>query len=457
MKANAEIVTIVGAGLAGTLLSILLAKRPRRVRLYERLPDIRRETIAAGRSINLALAARGIEPLKIAGVMDQVRPLLIPMPGRIVHDLDGRQTFVPYGQRPDEVIYSVSRPELNRVLLNAAEQAGVEMHFCHPATALHIDRNQLLLRDAARGADITLPLQHVIGADGAGSLLRRSFVTALNVPCTEELLEHGYKELTLPSANGQHRLDANALHIWPRGGFMLIALPNIDGTFTATLFLANQGEPGFASLNTAAKVNEFFAHQFPDVHAIAPELAAEFLAHPIGVMGTVHCSQWHINDQLLLIGDAAHGMTPFHGQGMNCAFEDCRELDRLLAQQSDWATAYNDFEISRHGNTDAIATMAIENYLEMRDTVRAPKFQLQKALSLELERRFPDRFIPRYSMVMFHDEIPYALAYTRGQIQANILDELTREATTLDDIDYSLAASSIEQRLASLAGTVSQE
>lgn len=450
MKAAAEVVTIVGAGLAGTLLSILLAKRQQRVRLYERLPDIRREKIAAGRSINLALAARGIEPLKIAGVMDQVRPLLIPMPGRIVHDLEGRQTFVPYGQRPDEVIYSVSRPELNRVLLNAAEQAGVEMHFRHPVTTLHIDQNRLLLRDEARGTDVALPLQHVIGADGAGSILRRSFVTALNVPCTEELLEHGYKELTLPSADGKHRLDANGLHIWPRGGFMLIALPNIDGTFTATLFLAHTGEQSFASLSTPAKVNEFFATHFPDVHALAPDLATEFFAHPNGVMGTVHCSQWHLDNRLLLIGDAAHAITPFHGQGMNCAFEDCRELNALLTGQSDWERACTDFAAARHSNADAIATMAIENYLEMRDTVRAPKFQLQKALSLELERRFPDRFIPRYAMVMFHDEIPYSLAYTRGQIQAAILDELTRAATTLDDIDYTHAASLIEQRLVAL-------
>ncbi len=228
---------------------------------------------------------------------------------------------------------------------------------------------------------------------------------------------------------------------------MLIALPNLDGSFTLTLFLPRSGPDSFASLPDAASIEAFFGRHFPDVAPLMPHLAREFLSHPTGVMGTIHCNRWSLEDRLLLIGDAAHAITPFHGQGMNCAFEDCRELNQLLRTHADWRSAFTAFETTRRPNTNAIATMALENYEEMRDTVRHPKFQLQKLLSLELERRFPDRFVPRYSMVMFHEEIPYALAYERGRIQSDILDELTRSATTLDQIDYPQAARLIEDKL----------
>ena len=440
-------VTILGAGLAGSLLGILLARRGQHVRIYERLPDLRLEQITAGKSINLALAARGIRALERAGIMDEVRPLLIPMPGRMLHDLDGRQTFSAYGQRPEEVIYSVSRPGLNRVLLDAAQAAGVELHFRQPLLAARFNDRQLVLRNESNDTQHQLPLRRVIGADGAGSVLRRSFVAALGIPCNEALLEHGYKELALPAGpDGRHQLDSNALHIWPRGGFMLIALPNTDGSFTVTLFLAYEGEVSFAALTTAEQVTAFFTRYFPDASALMPELAEDFFAHPTGVMGTVRCSQWSSGEDMLLIGDAAHAITPFHGQGMNCALEDCVTLDRLL-ESRDWGTALADFDRLRRPDTDAIATMAIENYQEMRDTVRAPKFQLQKALSLELERRFPNRFVPRYSMVMFHDEIPYSVALSRGRVQSVILDELTASAATLADVDYELAQALVTQRL----------
>ena len=471
-------VTIIGAGLAGTLLGILLARRRQRVRVYERLPDLRREQITAGKSINLALAARGIRALERAGVMEAVRPLLIPMPGRMLHDPDGKQTFIPYGQRPEEVIYSVSRPGLNRVLLDAAEAAGIELHFRQSLLAARFADRQLVLRDEQSGKERELPMRRVVGADGAGSILRRAFVAELDVPCSEDLLGHGYKELTLPAGDhGQHRLDPNALHLWPRGGFMLIALPNIDGSFTVTLFLPYQGEVSFAALTSASSVDTFFARHFPDASAAMPSLSTEFFEHPTGVMGTVRCSRWSRDADMLLIGDAAHAITPFHGQGMNCALEDCVTLDDLLAptlaltraptlalppadqresrgrpgEGTDWSAAVTDFDRTRRIDTDAIATMAIENYEEMRDTVRAPSFQLQKALSLELERRFPGRFVPRYSMVMFHDDIPYSLALSRGAIQAGILNELTRTATTLAEVDYAHAATLILAELPPLA------
>lgn len=444
-----ETVTIVGAGLAGPLLAILLARRGHRVHLCERMPDMRRAQIPAGRSINLALAARGIRPLETAGVMKEVMPLTIPMPGRMLHAVDGSLTFVPYGQGAHEVIYSVSRPGLNRILLDAAERAGVGMTFQYSAVAADFRRRCVVFRDESSGRLEQRPMKRVIAADGAGSVLRRTLVTELEVPCSEELLRHGYKELTLPPApdNG-YRIEKNALHVWPRGGFMLIALPNLDGSFTVTLFLPLQGEDSFASLTDATRIDAFFSRHFPDVRPLMPALTTEFQQRPTGVMGTVRCERWAAEDHLLLIGDAAHAITPFHGQGMNCAFEDCRELIALIGGGSDWSAAFREFERTRKPQTHAIADMAVENYLEMRDTVRDPKFHLQKALSLELERRFPRRFVPRYSMVMFHDEIPYGTALERGRIQNKILGQLTRHAHTIADIDFDAAGRLIEERLA---------
>lgn len=443
-----ETVTVVGAGLAGSLLAIVLARRGHRVRLYERQRDMRRFPVDAGRSINLALAARGIRALELAGVMNEVRPLLVPLPGRMLHDLNGKLTFVPYGQRPHEVIYSVSRPGLNCILLDAAERAGVELLFGHPAIGADFTRQRVMFRNDATQRIEEIDMRCVFGTDGAGSVLRRTMVEQLRIDCTEELLEHGYKELTLPALpNGEPRIDKHGLHIWPRGGFMLIALPNIDGTFTMTLFLSMTGPESFETLTTPASIEAFFSRHFPDVPQLMPELAEEFLGHPTGVMGTVRSQQWSVSDRLLLVGDAAHAITPFHGQGMNCCFEDCRELDQFLLQSTDWSGAFREFESSRRPNTNAIADMALENYLEMRDTVRDPKFHLHKALSLELERRHPQRFVPRYSMVMFRDDIPYAIAYERGRIQNEILHALTTRADTLAAVDFDAAARMIEQQL----------
>ena len=244
------------------------------------------------------------------------------------------------------------------------------------------------------------------------------------------------------------RIERNALHIWPRGGFMLIALPNTDGSFTLTLFLALKGElDSFATLDHRAAIDSFFRRHFSDIPPLMPGLAREFLEHPVGRMGTVHTDRWAANGNAVLLGDAAHAILPFHGQGMNACFEDCRELDRLMRESDDWSTAFNEFSASRKPNTDAIATMALENFLEMRDTVRDPKFLLRKELSFELERRFPDRFIPRYSMVMFHHEIPYRIAFERGQLQAVIVRELTEQATELSEILPGAMSAAVETRL----------
>ena len=450
---NSTAVTIVGAGLAGSLMALLLAKRQTPLLLLERRPDPRFVAAESGRSINLALAGRGIAALKAAGVFAAVEPLLIGMPGRMLHDADGKTQFLRYGQDSRESIYSVSRSALNRALLDAlADMPGVVVGFEQECLEADFGHRLLLMRDGQSGKAYRLPLDRVVAADGAGSPCRRSLAAAHSIKVTEEFLPHGYKELTLPAdASGNHQFDPHALHIWPRGGFMLIALPNTDGTFTVTLFLPLTGRFSFASLVEPRDVIAFFEKHFADALDLMPDLGTEFAQHPTGTMGTVYCDQWTAAGRMVLLGDAAHAIVPFHGQGMNCAFEDCVTLDGLLGALP-WPDACEAFAAQRKPNTDAIARMAIENYLEMRDTVRDPSFQQQKTLSLELERRFPGRFIPRYSMVMFHPEIPYRAAFERGKLQAGILDTLTREAGELGEVDFERAAALIEAQLPMLTG-----
>jgi kynurenine 3-monooxygenase len=444
-----EAVTIVGGGPAGALLAIVLARRGIPTTIYERRADPRRGIIAAGRSINLALAERGLNALRCAGLEKRVRPLLIPMRGRIIHDLDGATTTLPYGQRPSEVIYSVSRGALNQLLIEAAiEDFGVEIHFDHTCVGMDLASATLTMRNTADGATRTVGASRVIGADGSGSAIRAAMVDGGHCKSREELLEHQYKELNIPpTSDGRHRIAREGLHIWPRGGFMLIALPNIDGSFTVTLFLARDGVESFARLTDGAALNAFFKRHFPDAQQLMPALEHGFFANPTGNMATIYCEPWSLGRTALLIGDAAHGIVPFHGQGMNCALEDCVVFDELLASGDDWAHLFAQFERRRRPNSNAIAAMALDNYVEMRDTVREPKFQLQKMLSLELERRFPDRFVPRYSMVMFHHEIGYADAMSRGAIQQTLLDELTRDVTRIEDIDWGRSARLVSERL----------
>ncbi len=443
---------ISGAGLTGPLMAILLAQHGYSVQLIERRPDPRVAPVERGRSINLALAARGLHALSVAGLSERVHPLLLPMPGRRLHDSSGQQTFTPYGQRPHEVIYSVSRGLLNELLLDAAEStANIHLRFDCAVQSADLPKAQLTVLEHGRLQ--TRRFKHLIAADGAGSPVRNALTQATGANCDIDRLTHGYKELTLPPrSNGEHAIDPQALHIWPRGGFMLIALPNLDGSFTVTLFLAHQGSPSFAELSTPTAVRAFFAAHFPDAAALIPELEREFFEHPVGEMATVRSDRWACGDRAVLIGDAAHAILPFHGQGMNCGFEDCVALLRgLESTHGDVAAAFAGFERERIPQANAIADMAIENYVEMRDSVRDPTFQLQRLLALELERRHPDRFIPRYSMVMFHHEIPYATAFQRGAIQQAILRELTCDAPDLEHVDYVRAEHLILERLPDLA------
>jgi kynurenine 3-monooxygenase len=441
--------TVIGAGLAGSLLGIFLARRGFAPTLYERRPDMRRERMSAGRSINLALADRGIHALARAGVIDAVRPLMIPMRGRMIHEVDGTTSLLPYGQDEREVIYSVSRGELNKILMaEFEERAGTEVRFRHNCRDVNFARGIVRMLDEGSGKLREISASTIIATDGAGSAVRDALVTAGAARATEDVLPHQYKELTIPAAaDGSHRMDPNALHIWPRGGFMLIALANIDGSFTVTLFLPAEGAESFAALTDAETVRNFFARRFPEAFELIPDLAADFFSNPTGSMVTVHCSTWYAGGSALLLGDAAHAIVPFHGQGMNCAFEDCVEFDALLDGHEDWGSLFAEFERRRKPNAAAIAEMALENYVEMRDSVRSPRFQLQKMLSLELERRFPDRFVPRYSMVMFHHEIEYAQAYERGTVQQAILDELTEHATDLANVDMARARELVHARL----------
>lgn len=450
-----EAVTIIGAGLAGALAATLLARRGFRVELFEMRADLRREDVGGGRSINLALAARGMRALEAAGLFSAVEPLLIPMPGRMLHDIRGQLVFQPYSRNPGEVNYSVSRSGLNAVLLDAAEQAGARLHFNQRCESADTRTGNVRFTDTATGTTHETGNAPLIAADGAGSVMRRALAEQQGIDNREELLDHGYKELTIPPApDGAWMIEREALHIWPRGGYMLIALPNTDGSFTVTLFLAREGTPSFAELDKPENLHAFFREQFPDALACMPTLLEDYRNNPIGTLGTVRCEPWHAGGNVLLLGDAAHAIVPFHGQGMNAAFEDCLVLDRLLDEFGpDWPAVFAAFSTRRKPDAEAIADMALENYVEMRDSVRDPKFHLQKAVGWELENRLPDLFIPRYEMVMFHPEIPYAEAQRRGAIQKALLAEVTAQAETLEEVDLNHAESLARERLQTTEGT----
>ena len=445
-------VGIVGAGPTGALLALLLRRRGLDVTLYESRPDPGDGPGESGRSINLALADRGIHALREAGVFGDIAGDLVAMRGRLVHHRDGTRSMQPYGSRPSEVIYSVSRHRLNQALLRAAAGEGpLDIRFEHRLEGADFDAGVAHVRDMRGGRMLRVPMRPLLAADGGGSTLRRR-MAALGLIGAEEVdLDHAYKELSIPpDPAGGYALEQEALHIWPRGNFMLIALPNVDASFTATLFLPRRGEVSFEALDSSTAIDEFLRAQFPDAHALMPDCVSEFRRHSIGFLGTVFASRWHAGGMAALVGDAAHAIVPFHGQGMNCCFEDCLEFDACLRRAASWETVFVEFHAARKPNTDAIAAMALENYLEMRERVADPGFRLQQTLALELERRHPRRFIPRYSMVMFHHEIPYRDAQRRGAIQARLLADLTAGATSLAQVDYERAAARIIRDLSPL-------
>jgi kynurenine 3-monooxygenase len=415
----------------------MLARKGLTVAVYERRADVRVDQIEEGRSINLALSVRGIHALKQVGLDGGVLNRSIPMRGRFIHPVTGECSLIPYGRTPDEVIHSVSRRGLNVQLLDAlAREPGVAVHFLHRCTGYNLRTRTLTIRDETTGGEFDVEAPVVIGTDGAASAVRLSLMLATRMNYSQEFLEHGYKELTIPPAtDGAFQMDPNALHIWPRGGFMMIALPNLDRSFTCTLFLPFHGTPGFDQLDSPAAVTAFFQTTFPDAVPLITDLTDEFFRNPTGGLVTVRCEPWYHDDQVLLLGDAAHAIVPFFGQGMNCAFEDCEVLLDLLDEHRDrWDEVFPRFFAERKANTDAIAQLALDNFIEMRDTSADPHFALKRQVEHRLEEMFPGQFFSKYSMVSFH-RFPYREAFERGQVQDRILMHVCATATSLEEID----------------------
>ena len=451
MKAAHDKVTLIGAGLNGPLLAILLAKRGFTVEIYERRPDMRRVRMSAGRSINLALSTRGIHALQQAGLWERMRSIIIPMKGRMMHSTGGELTFQPYGKDEAEVINSISRAELNIALINAAEEHGATIHFSQRCTGYDLKTGATRVRNEETGEETTRATEVVIGCDGSASAIRAEMLKLARFNFSQQYLDYGYKELTIPAgSDGKHLLETHALHIWPRGNYMLISLPNIDGTFACILFLPFEGADGFASVTTQAEVMQFFQTRFPDAVSLMPQLADNYFANPIGAMVTIKCSPWHVQGRALLLGDAVHAIVPFFGQGINCGFEDCTCLVELLDRQgADWPRVFAGFEKERKVNTDAIADMAIENFTEMRDRVADSRFLFRKKVELALEAKYPQLFVPKYAMVTFH-RIPYSVALARGIVQDRILGELCESVDRVENLDWEKAVQLIRRDLTPL-------
>jgi kynurenine 3-monooxygenase len=437
---KAESITLIGAGLNGPLLALELVKRGFRVQVYERRADMRKVKMQAGRSINLALSTRGIHALSQAGLWSGMQNIVIPMKGRMMHSLESKLTFQPYGRVESEVIHSISRAELNIVLMNAAESAGVQINFHQRCTGIDLKSRVVHFHDEESGSDLDLPAELTIACDGSASAIRTEMLRLNRFNFSQKYLDYGYKELTIPAGpDGKHALETNALHIWPRGHYMLIALPNIDETFGCILFLPFEGRDSFSRLDDASAVREFFETRFPDVIPLMPDLVRNFVENPTGSMVTIKCSPWHVGERSLLLGDAAHAIVPFFGQGINCGFEDCTILLELIDRYgADWERVFSEFEQTRKENTDAIADLAVENFVEMRDLVADPRFLFRKKVELALEAKYPSRFVPKYSMVTFH-RVPYSVALQRGRRQERILQELCDGIEKVEDLNWQRA------------------
>jgi kynurenine 3-monooxygenase len=424
-------IAVVGAGLVGSLISIYLKKRGYDVSLFERRGDMRKREVGGGRSINLALSNRGIKALHEVGLADAIKKNAIPMHGRMVHAIDGQQSLHPYGKE-GQFINSISRSGLNIVLLDEAEKLGVEILFGQRIDSIDITNTRIVhspqsivhgnTRDNRQS---TMDYGLIIGADGAYSAVRDAFRVSDRFDYSQTYIEHGYKELTIPAdATGKFKMEKNALHIWPRESFMLIALPNPDGSFTCTLFFPFEGPVSFASIKSKEDVQAFFRKYFPDAMALMPTLDEDFLSNPASSLVTVRCFPWTKNNSLL-IGDAAHGIVPFYGQGMNAGFEDCRILNDLLEQhQDDWQKVLPEFQQQRKPDADAIAQLALDNFIEMRDLVDDPQFILRKKIEAKLHQLYPDKWIPLYGMVTFHENMRYSDALKIGRKQKLIMDEV---------------------------------
>lgn len=446
---NPRRLTLIGAGLAGPLLATLLARDGWEIDLFERRGDPRLHGYAGGRSINLALAERGLNALRSAGVDDDVLQQAVMMRGRMVHFADGRQQLQRYGKDDSEVIWSISRGDLNIVLLNAAEAVGVRLHFDHRLEKVDFDSR--VAEFVCEGRHMTHSFHALIGCDGAGSQLRAAMQTVVDLGERIEVMPHSYKELEIPPGfDGEFQLEPNALHIWPRGDYMCIALPNDERTFTVTLFMPNAGKTSFETVASGDEAQALFARDFADAVPLIPALAHDYETNPAGMLATLYLQQWRLDGRAVLIGDAAHAMVPFHGQGMNCAFEDCVALAEHLHHDRDTDSAFATFEAERKPNAAAIQQMALENYREMSDRVDDADFLLQRELERALAERRPDRFVSRYAMVTFR-RLPYATAFERGRVQRALLVDATAGRSSLDGLDWAAVDRMVDDRLTPLA------
>ncbi|WP_347160262.1 FAD-dependent oxidoreductase [Pontibacter chitinilyticus] len=441
-------IAIMGAGLVGSLLSLYLAKRGHKVDLYERRPDLRKTMVDGGRSINLALSDRGWRALKGIGIEEEVRKVAIPMHGRMMHDEQGNLSFLPYNKE-GQAIYSVSRGGLNVALMNLSEpNPNITYHFNRQALDVNLRENKVQLRNVASGETETIHPDLLFGADGAFSVVRGAMQKIERFNYEQHYLEYGYKELTIPAtADGGWALEKNALHIWPRGNYMMIALPNIDGSFTCTLFFPYDGEHSFKAIKSEEDLLAFFKMDFPDAVPLMPELAQEYFENPVGSLVTIKCFPWSYEGKSLLIGDASHAVVPFYGQGMNAGFEDITVLDQMLEQfDDDWETLFDQFEQRRKPNADAIADLAVENFVEMRDKVADPRFLLRKQIENKISERYPNTWIPLYTMVTFTD-LPYSYALETGQKQDKIMKKVMKHIQSVEDFNKPEVQQLLEKQL----------
>ncbi|MDQ3636057.1 MAG: FAD-dependent monooxygenase [Acidobacteriota bacterium] len=446
-------VIIIGAGLSGSLLSLYLAKRGIKTEVYESRGDMRLEEMSAGRSINLALSDRGIRALKEVGMDEYMLESAVPMYGRLIHSLDGERKLLPYSGREGEYINSVSRGGLNIALINEADNYEEStFYFNQKCVDFDCESGEALIENSETGEKKRVKGDTLIATDGAGSAVRRAMMNSRCIDrfnYSQSYLEHGYKELSIPSksefvgelpklsdkAEGEFLMEKNALHIWARHQFMMIALPNFDGSFTCTLFLAYKGEKGFDNLNDEASLMKFFEKNFADAISLMPNLVDEFFTNPTGNLGTIKCFPWNVGGKSLLLGDSAHAIVPFYGQGMNASFEDCRIFDELLEKHgTDWEKVFEEYSEQRKINTDAIAELALENFYEMRDSVADPVFVKKRELETKLEHTFPDYF-SKYSLVTFREDIPYSEAKKRGNAQNELLMKICENVGDVSEID----------------------
>ncbi|UPS91990.1 NAD(P)/FAD-dependent oxidoreductase [Bizionia sp. M204] len=437
MKNKQQNILIIGAGLCGSLLALRMGQRGYKVTVMEMRPDLRKVDISAGRSINLALSDRGIKAMNLVGIQDKVEPLCIPMNGRMLHDMEGNTTLAPYSGRDHEFINSISRGQLNALLLDEAEKHdNVDIYFNRKCESVDFENTTARFTEFNTQKEFIEDADIIIATDGAGSAMRQSYYLGHKFlfSFSQDYLTHGYKELSiLPGENGSYKTYKNALHIWGREAFMLIALPNLDGSFTVTLFLSyEEGEYNFNNLTTKERVLEFFSKYFKDALELMPNLVDDFFENPTAPLGTVKCSPWHYKGNTLLMGDAAHAIVPFYGQGMNASFEDVVEFDKVLdAGHANWETIFNKYETSRKKDTDAIADLAIDNFHEMKGHVNHANFREKRTLEMAFEKTFPNHYSSKYSLVTFNENVSYHEAMTRGRAQDKaILNMLADGAIT---------------------------